>query len=224
MDLLGTLASHASVRIRGRSIVSPSGRYPLPFRGDGFAARCLLRLSRQRVHDPVSPFLARVPWSGSPGSTVLRDTPTPGIPSRRASFSFAWRYLSPASHVRLSHPAVTLAGQARGLVVAGVPCRLVLDEEEAGPPRFLENPPMSVPCSSTPAGPRASGPFATPRYCLPPFLRRRLPRSTLSGLIPTARNTRCLRFAGRITPAPRKTRFRQRASFAGRDWLPAGFH
>ena len=36
--------------------------------------------------------------------------------------------------------------------------------------------------------------------------------------------TRCLRFAVRVTPSPRKTRFRLLASFAGRGWLPAGFH
>ena len=35
-------------------------------------------------------------------------------------------------------------------------------------------------------------------------------------------HTRCLRFAGRVAPPPRKTRFRLPASFAGRDWLPAG--
>lgn len=36
--------------------------------------------------------------------------------------------------------------------------------------------------------------------------------------------TRCLRFASSGYPGRRKTRFRLLASFAGRDWLPAGFH
>ena len=35
-------------------------------------------------------------------------------------------------------------------------------------------------------------------------------------------HTRCLRFAGWITPPPRKTRFRRLANLTGRDWLPAG--
>jgi hypothetical protein len=35
-------------------------------------------------------------------------------------------------------------------------------------------------------------------------------------------HTRCLRFAGWITPPPRKTRFRRLASLTGRDSLPAG--
>jgi hypothetical protein len=34
--------------------------------------------------------------------------------------------------------------------------------------------------------------------------------------------TRCLRFAGWVTPPPRKTRFRRLANLTGRDWLPAG--
>jgi hypothetical protein len=35
-------------------------------------------------------------------------------------------------------------------------------------------------------------------------------------------HTRCLRFAGWITPPPRKTRFRRLANLTGRDWLPGG--
>jgi hypothetical protein len=39
--------------------------------------------------------------------------------------------------------------------------------ETTGPPRFLEDPTMNVPCSSTPAGPLRSATAAL-RYCLPP--------------------------------------------------------
>jgi hypothetical protein len=35
-------------------------------------------------------------------------------------------------------------------------------------------------------------------------------------------HTGCLRFAGWITPPPRKTRFRRLANLTGRDWLPVG--
>ena len=41
---------------------------------------------QQAVHETASPSLARVPQVGSPGSTVLWDTPTPCRPSRRTSF------------------------------------------------------------------------------------------------------------------------------------------
>jgi len=47
--------------------------------------------------------------------------------------------------------------------------------ETTGPPRFLEDPAMNVPCSSTPAGPLRSA-TAAHWCCLPLFGRRRLPR------------------------------------------------
>ncbi len=47
--------------------------------------------------------------------------------------------------------------------------------ETTGPPRFLEDPAMNVPCSSTPAGPLRSA-TAAHWCCLPPFGQRRLPR------------------------------------------------
>src|SRR5215831_12346889 len=57
----------------------------------------------------------------------------------------------------------------------------------AGPPRFLEDPAVNVPCSPTPAGPPRSA-TTTLRCCLPPNGRRRLPRQILiSGLNHTAR-------------------------------------
>jgi hypothetical protein len=45
-----------------------------------------------------------------------------------------------------------------------------------GPPRFLEDPDMNVPCSSTPAESSRSTATAR-RYCLPPLQRRRPPQS-----------------------------------------------
>ena len=63
----------------------------------------------------------------------------------------------------------------------------VTSTETTGPPRFLENPAVNVPCSPTPVGPPRS---ATPalRCCLPPNGKRRLPRQILiSGLNHTAR-------------------------------------
>ena len=46
--------------------------------------------------------------------------------------------------------------------------------------------------------------------------------SVISGLYHAACHAPCLRFAARVTPAPRKTRFRLLASFAGGDWLLPG--
>jgi hypothetical protein len=59
--------------------------------------------------------------------------------------------------------------------------------ETTGPPRFLEDPAMNVPCSSTPAGPLRSATTAL-RCCLSLFGRRRTPATfRISGLNHTAR-------------------------------------
>src|SRR5438477_7964472 len=58
--------------------------------------------------------------------------------------------------------------------------------EVTGPPRFLEDPVVNVPCSPTPVGPPRSATAALP-CCLPPNGKRRLPRQILiSGLNHTA--------------------------------------
>jgi len=59
--------------------------------------------------------------------------------------------------------------------------------------------------------------------CLPLLVRRRLSRRFNSfGAQSHGPPTRCLRFAARVSPAPRKTRFRLVASFAGRGLNPQG--
>ena len=82
---------------------------------------------------------------------------------------------------------------------------------------------MNVPCSSTPAGPLRSATTALGvvfRY-LDGVDSRDFPHFGAQSHGP---RTRCLRFAGWITPPPRKTRFRRLANLTGRDWLPAGSH
>ena len=59
--------------------------------------------------------------------------------------------------------------------------------------------------------------------CLPLLVRRRLSRRFRSFEAQSrGPHTRCLRFAARVAPAPRKTRFRLVASFAGRGLNPQG--
>ena len=60
---------------------------------------------------------------------------------------------------------------------------------------------------SDPGGIYAPGHSAR-RCCLPPKARRRLPRQSSFGAQSHGSRRRCLRFADRVTPAPRKTRFR----------------
>ena len=67
-----------------------------------------------------------------------------------------------------------------------------------GPPRFPENPPVPMPCSSTPAGPRAPGTCGLSTW--PPLRqRRRLPTTVvLSGLNSTASGLAVYASSGRF--------------------------
>jgi len=79
-----------------------------------------------------------------------------------------------------------------------------------------------VPCSQTPAVARCQANAAS-SCCLPPAEnRRRLPLLNSPFGVPShGPHARCLRFAARVAPAPRKTRFRLVGqTFAGRDLHP----
>jgi len=56
--------------------------------------------------------------------------------------------------------------------------------------------------------------------CLPPFVQRRLPRAVPLGAQWHGLHRRCLRFAGRLTPTPRKTRFRLGANLGRAGFDP----
>jgi hypothetical protein len=99
--------------------------------------------------------------------------------------------------------------------------------ETTGSPRFLGNPPPTCPALR----PRwASVPsHSALRYRLPRSRRRRLPSSAWVshdwhfGAPSHGLHARCLRFAARVTPAPRKTRSRLVASLGRTGLVPARF-
>jgi len=131
----------------------------------------------------MPPSLHRVLSGQFPGftSTAGHSDCLPPIPPRFVAF--AWRYRSLRSRFapvggRAQPP------QARGFFYPAVP-RAGHRAETAGPPRFLGNPTVHMPCSSTPVGPPRQA-FSTLRCCLPPLLPRRLPPLPLSGLNRTA--------------------------------------
>jgi hypothetical protein len=76
-----------------------------------------------------------------------------------------------------------------------------------------------VPRSSTPVEPLRQV-FSAPRCCLPCLGRRRPPQPNSLGAQSRDPHARCLRFAARVTPAPRKTRFRLVTNLAGRGSIP----
>ena len=154
----------------------------------------------------MPPSLHRVLSGQFPGftSTAGHSDCLPPIPPRFVAF--AWRYRSLRSCFapvggRAQPP------QARGFFYPAVP-RAGHRAETAGPPRFLGNPTVHMPCSSTPVGPPRQA-FSALRCCLPPLLRRRLPRQTPFGAPSHGLRTRCLRFASSGYPA------------AAQDSLPA---
>ena len=181
--------------------------YPLLFRVDGPGARCPRHLSLERFHGTASPSLHRVSHRpGFPGfdGTMGCSESLPPIPPHFVAF--VWRY-----HMRAGSFA-PVGCPARGLPQAGAhwspgrPRVRGSHVETTGPPRFLGDPHGRA-LLSDPDGTSASG-----------RLRRlgaafRVWNSVGSrgfgsyGAQSHGPCIRCLRFAGRITPPPRKTRF-----------------
>ncbi len=154
------------------------------------------RVSLIRFWSPVSPpsFPRTLPCSGAPFpprgpsgwfprffGPVKHSDFLPPLP--RYFVSFASRY-------RRHALGFAPAGARRSTHGPGVIHRIPQpgsSTETTGPPRFLEDPTMNVPCSPTPVGPLRSATAAL-RFCLPPFGRRRLPRlPNISRLNHTAR-------------------------------------
>ena len=139
--------------------------------------------SFQTLRTPASPSLHRVPAGRFPGftSTTGRSDSLPPVPPHFVAF--AWRYRSLRSSLRSRRrPSATAAGQ--GFLCPGYPSVRV-SAEAAGPPRFLGNPTVRMPCSPTPVGPPRQA-ISARRYCLPLLSSRRLPRSPLTRLNHTA--------------------------------------
>ena len=137
-------------------------RYSIEFRGDVRRADCLHHLSLHRFHVPAAPSLHGVPWVGSPASAVQWSTLTSCRPR-----------LTRLRSARRFHLAMVATGSPRFL---GSPCGRALVSDPGGI------------VASGPASGGYPGSLLAQRYCLPHSRRRRLPqRSTLSGLIPTAR-------------------------------------
>ena len=113
--------------------------------------RCTRQVSLQRLRDMAPPSLHRVPRSGSPDSSVLRDAPTPVRPSRRTSLpSFGDTTLAscllPASRRRA-------VGRGVGIPVPEPDMSVETD----GSLRFPSHPRVPTPCSWTPVGPNTPG-------------------------------------------------------------------
>jgi hypothetical protein len=140
-------------------------------------------------------------------------------PSRRTSFWFAWRYHDERRCFAPAGPERVTGGPG---VEDPVPGRTDT-VEGAGRPKFLENPDVLMPCSSTPAGPDAPGHDGAPTR--PPSCQnRRLAAGSNLEAQSHGFGTGCLRFVVWVTP-PLHARLASgcRPGSTGWDWLPTGF-
>ena len=137
----------------------------------GLGMSAIVPLRRSAIRRPLPSTGSR--RVSSPASAVVRGAPTPCRPSRRASLpSLGGTALALAGSLLLSDRAPSLTGQ--GVCYTSHP-RSGSRAETTGPRRFLGNPIVRMPCSSTPVGlPRQAS--TAHQCCLPQFKQRRLPQ------------------------------------------------
>ncbi len=205
--------------LRPRTLAANPDCYPPALRLRGIRVRSLRHVSCQRAchltprFPPPGP-LGRVPRL----QRYYQHATTSCRPSRRTSFSFAWRY---HGNTRSFAPgAVECYGVGPG-VGNPVPPTGIASVETTGSPMFLGNPHCAFALLSDPGG----------RTCQAITTRPRGPRSDHDegSRIATFEaqshsfSAGCLRFAGWVTPPPRKTRFRLPARLYRTGFPPAGF-
>ncbi len=112
---------------------------------------------------------------------------------------------------------------ARGaLVTRFAPISRGFVRKRQGLPRSWGTPIVPMPCSSTPAGPITPG-HSRCAGTAPVQTTTKAPAGMSLEAQSHGLGTRCLRFAGWITPPPRKTRFRPPATLYRAGLIPAGF-
>ena len=130
------------------------------------------------------------------------------VPTRFVSF--ACRY-HPRSCTSLP-PMTRATSKGRGLLLfASLSPRRLFSDGNDRASQVPGEPLWACPVLKTPAGPSRQA-LAARRCGLPPLEQRRLPQFASFEARWHGPPTRCLRFAGRITPPPRKTRFRLSAT------------
>ena len=112
---------------------------------------------------------------------------------------------------------------ARGtLVTRFAPISRGFVRKRQGLPRSWGTPIVPMPCSATPAGPITPG-HSRCVGTAPVQTTTKAPAGMSLEAQSHGLGTRCLRFAGGITPPPRKTRFRLPARLYRTGLIPAGF-
>ena len=149
-----------------------------------------------------------LPSTGSLGSVppLPRYYSTLRLPSTPPAALRFLRLAVSRSHPRFALVAVGCAGRGPGVGHPVLPPGLA--EKVKGPPRFLGDPSVSVPCSSTPAGSPAPGHHGAATRPSVTFKTSAPATMNAFGAQSHGPLTRCLRFAAPVARTPRKTRFR----------------
>ncbi len=125
--------------------------------------RCSHRVSLLRSHQMTSRFPPPgPPEKRSPVSTVLSGCYDALRPSRRTSYSFAWRYRSGCRLIRSVAGVGHHTSAGRDIFIAAVQGRLG-GRRQQGSPTFMGNPHMRSSCSSTPVESPTPGHLAVQR-------------------------------------------------------------
>ena len=145
-----------------------------------------------------------LPRAVSPLPRYCEGAPTPAHPSRRAC---CLRPAVPRGAASVSLPSA-LSAQPGAWKFRVRHSHADLPVEMGRSPRFLGNPCVRLPGSSTPVGPMFPRPIGNTN-AVPCQLDGRDSHDSMPfGAQSPGFRTRCLRFAGWVTPPPRKTRFR----------------
>jgi hypothetical protein len=153
-------------------------------------ARCTIVCDRvEMVRTLICPpsFLADGPQSGVPFPPPGPSGSVPRLHQYYGTLRFPAARSAALRCLRLAVPLLTLVTslpstaerhrRRPGVSLPGDPS-FRSSAEAAGPPRFLGNPTVCMPCSLTPVGPPRQA-ISALRCCLPLFSPRRLPRSPL---------------------------------------------
>ena len=191
-----------AINAHGSSFKRSLRCYPSLSCGHVHGFRCTRHVSLQRLFETASPSLRRVLRSSSPASSLLWDAPTPCRPSRRTSLP--WFGDTVVSSPVRPHQLGTGAGDHLELVSRGS------GRQSRRKRQGLSGSRATLMSLCPVLGPRQDR--DTPGHrgasARPPLVSTTVaPTSKDFGARSHGIGTHCLRFAGRVTPPPRKTRF-----------------
>ncbi len=143
-------------------------------------------------------------FSSPPSSVLSMHSDSSSPPPRSVALRLA---VPPARLFASLPPVMDVTSGGPGAVCSAMHLTACLKKVGGTrPPRFLGNPCAHAPLFD-PGGPITPRLYRCNQYCLPLRKRRRLRNQFHSVALSRGSRTPCVRFADRVTPSPRNTRF-----------------